>query len=239
MPAVSDGSFAVQKRFAETAAAVAELQDRRAEEERRHLTQLLTLGGDERVLDVGTGAGAFALALAPFVREVVGVDLVPELLAEARKRAPGNAEFLELDATSLPFPPGSFDVVTTARTLHHTARPELVLAEMTRVLRPGGTMVVVDQLAPGDPLAAIELNRFERARDPSTTRVLADVDLRGLFDANSLVLRRAETVSELRDLDRYLDLAGCAGEEREHARSLAPSQVTGHYGWYVLAKPAL
>ena len=88
---------------------------------------------------------------------------------------------------------------------------------MNRVLRVGGTMLVVDQLAPGDPLAAIELNTFERTRDPSTTRVLADVDLRGLFDANNLVLQHAEVVREDRDLDRYLDLAGCHGDEREHA----------------------
>src|SRR5439155_25225785 len=142
------------------------------------------LTGEERALDVGTGAGALAIALAPLVREVVGVDLVPELLEEARKRAPVNVELVEGDATALPYDRGSFDLVCTARTLHHVARPELVIAELDRVLRPGGTMLVVDQLAPVDPLAAIELNRFERARDPSTSRILADLDLRGLFDSN-------------------------------------------------------
>ena len=193
--------------------------------------------GEERALDVGTGAGAFALALAPLVREVVGVDLVPELLAEGRKRAPANVELVEGDATALPFEAGSFDLVATARTLHHVPRPELVVAEAVRVLRPGGTLLVVDQLAPVDPIAAIELNRFERARDPSTTRVLADVDLRGLFEANNLVLRRSEIVHEARDLERYLDLAGCHGEKREHARALAPAEANADYGWYVLQKP--
>src|SRR5437588_9382156 len=107
---------------------------------------------------------------------------------------------------------------------------------MDRVLRPGGTMLVVDQLAPGDPLAATELNRFERARDPSTTRVLADVDFRGLFEANSLVLRRAEFERSEWDLDHYLDLAGCEGEARERARGLAPPGYTRTTGWYLLAK---
>jgi SAM-dependent methyltransferase len=170
---------------------------------------------------------------------VVGVDLVPELLAEGRKRAPANVELVEADATALPYEVASFDLVCTARTLHHVQRPELVLAEMNRVLRPGGTMLVVDQLAPTDPLAAIELNTFERARDPSTTRVLADVDLRSLFDVNGLVLRREDIVREQRDLDRYLDLAGCHGEAREHARTLAPSEPSAEYGWYVLRKPAV
>jgi ubiquinone/menaquinone biosynthesis C-methylase UbiE len=230
---------ALQKRFGETAAAIAANQDRRAEAERERVRRLLAPSGDERALDVGTGAGAIAIAIAPFVREVIGVDVVPALLDEGRARAPQNVELVEADATALPYEAGSFDLVTTARTLHHVPRPELVLAEMNRVLRPGGTMLVVDQLASVDPLAAIELNRFERARDPSTTRVLADVDLRGLFDSNGLVLRRAEFVDEERDLERYLDLAGCHGEGRDHVMALAPRERTARYGWYVLGKPSV
>jgi ubiquinone/menaquinone biosynthesis C-methylase UbiE len=236
---VNELSDAVRKRFAETAGLVAEQQDRRAAETEERLRRLLAPKGDERALDVGTGAGALAIALAPLVRSVVGVDIVPELLEEARRRAPENVELVEADATALPYERGSFDLVCTSRTLHHVPRPELVIAEMNRVLRPGGTMLVVDQLAPSDPLAAIDLNRFERARDPSTTRVLADVDLRGLFDANGLVLRQAEIFHETRDLERYLDLAGCHGDEREHARTLAPADNAAEIGWYVLRRPAL
>ena len=236
---IADVSEVVRKRFAETAPAIAEIQDRRAAETLERLTQLLDLSGDERALDVGTGAGALALGLASLVQGVIGVDIVPELLEEAKKRAPVNVEFANGDAYELPFPSDAFDLVSTARTLHHVQRPELVLAEMNRVLRPGGTMLVVDQLAPNDPLAAIELNRFERARDESTSRILADVDLRGLFDSNGLVLRRSEVYPEERDLESYLDLAGCHGDERENARSLAPTHRTVHYGWYVLEKPEL
>jgi ubiquinone/menaquinone biosynthesis C-methylase UbiE len=232
-------SDAVKKRFSETAAAIGELQDGRIADTRERLGRLLTLSGTERALDVGTGAGEFAIALAPLVAEVIGVDLVPEMLEEGRKRAPENVELREGDARAMPFRAGEFDVVLSARTFHHVPRPELVLAEMNRVLRPGGTMLVVDQLAPVDPLAAIELNRFERARDPSTSRILADVDLRGLFDANSLVLRRSEVTENDRNLDAYLDLAGCEGHERAQAAALAPTDRTGRYGWYVLTKPAL
>jgi len=102
--------------------------------------------------------------------------------------------------------------------------------------RPGGTILVADQLAPVDPLEAGELNRFEHARDPSTTRVLSDGDLRALFDANGLVLRREKVMREARDLDSYLDLAGCDGPERERAKSLAPTSYEGVVGWYVLAR---
>jgi len=161
---------------------------------------------------------------------------VPELLEQARKRAPANVELVEADATALPFEPASFDLVGTMRTLHHVHRPELVLAEISRVARPGATVLVMDQLAPVDPLAALELDRFERARDPSHTRCLPDVDLRHLFETNSLHFVRRELERDRRDLDAYLDLAGCEGDERNRAAALAPSGYLADYGWYVLER---
>ncbi|HZT14438.1 MAG TPA: methyltransferase domain-containing protein [Gaiellaceae bacterium] len=214
----------------------AALQAERAESLARRLEELLPLSGDERALDVGAGTGAFAYALAPRVREMVAVDADEAMAERARTSAPPNVEVVVADAERLPFEPFSFDLAVTARTLHHTRRPELVVAELARVTRPGGTILVVDQLAPVDPLAAFELNRFERARDPSTTRVLSDGDLRALFDANGLVLRRDRVVREPRDLERYLDLAGCEGFERERARSLVPAGYEAVVGWYVLTR---
>jgi ubiquinone/menaquinone biosynthesis C-methylase UbiE len=232
-------SNATRKRFAKTAERIAELQDARSEELREHVRRFVRPNGDERVLDSGTGAGALALALAPLVREVVGVDIVPELLEQARKRAEvfPNVSFVEGDATKLPFELDSFDLACSIRTLHHIARPELAVAELARVTRQGGRIFVVDQIAPVDPLAALELNRFERARDPSHTRSLADNDLRHLFEANGLMLVRSEFVRERRELDPYLDLAGCEGEAREQAKALAPSDYTADLGWYLLRRP--
>jgi ubiquinone/menaquinone biosynthesis C-methylase UbiE len=227
---------AARERFARTAERVAARQDAQAAALAEKVRRLVRTTGDERALDVGTGAGALAFALAPLVREVVGVDVVPELLELGRERAPANVELVEADATALPFEPASFDLVATLRTLHHVARPELVLAEISRVARPGATVLVVDQIAPVDPLAALELDRFERARDPSHTRLLPDVDLRHLFEAESLRFEQREVEREPRDLDRYLDLAGCEGEARERARSLAPPGYAAEIAWYVLRR---
>jgi SAM-dependent methyltransferase len=139
----------------------------------------------------------------------------------------------------MPFRAGEFDVVGALMLLHHVARPEVVMAELVRVARLGGTIFVVDQVAPADPLAALDLNRFEVARDPSTSRVLSDADLRGLFESNGLVAARDELVNEQRELDPYLDLAGCAGDARERALGVAPGRgdYTATVGWYVLRKP--
>jgi ubiquinone/menaquinone biosynthesis C-methylase UbiE len=169
--------------------------------------RLLTLRGDEHVLDAGAGAGALAYALAPRVRDVIAVDIAPQ----PRDEAISNVAFLEGDVTALPFGQGEFDLVGAVMLLHHVKWPETAMAELTRVTRLGGTLPVVDHVAPADPLAALELNRVERARDPSIARILSEADLRGLFEQNGLVVTR----DELRD-------------EPEH---------DGVVGWYVLRKP--
>jgi ubiquinone/menaquinone biosynthesis C-methylase UbiE len=197
------------------------------------------LRGDERALDVGTGAGALAFALAPLVREVVGLDPVPELLELARRRALPNTEFVEGDGTALPFADGAFDLAGTHRTLHHVAQPELVVAELARVTRAGGQVLVVDQLAPDDPAAAAALHEFETVRDPSHARLLTDKELRKLFAANGLSLVRERHEEEHRDLSTYLDLAGCEGDGRISAEALAGLDarvLATSVGWYLLAR---
>ena len=88
----------------------------------------------------------------------------------------------------------------------------------------GGRVLVIDQIAPADPLAAIELDRFERARDASHTRLLSDADLAGNFDMNSLDLRaQGGLPRDPSGLDPYLNLAGCHGEARTQAQELAPA----------------
>ncbi len=219
--------------------ALAALTEQRAAELSRRVLAFVQPRGDERVLDVGTGAGALALALAPHVREVVGIDLAPDLLAEARRLGAGieNVTWVEGDATHLPFELASFDLAATVRTLHHVGRPELVVAELVRVTRLDGRVFVVDQIGPVDPLRAIELDRFERSRDASHTRLLPDGDLRALFEANGLILLRSDVVREERGLDDYLACAGCTGDDGERARSLAPGDpYNAELGWYLLRR---
>jgi SAM-dependent methyltransferase len=215
------------------------LQEARAGELRARIERLLSpLRGDEHVLDSGCGAGGFAFAVAPFVGSVVGVDTSEELVAAGASRAPANCRLLVGDATALPFEFGSFDLAGCVRVLHHVRRPELVVSELARVTKPGGRILVADQLGAVDPVASMGLDRFERARDPSHQRLLPDQDLRSLFDANDLLVLSNEIVREQRDIDEYLDLAGLGGEERERVRRMAPGvRYDVEVGWYVLRTP--
>jgi ubiquinone/menaquinone biosynthesis C-methylase UbiE len=197
---------------------------------------LAPLSGDERVLDGGCGAGALAYALAPLVGEVVGIDSSEDLVDVAREHAPPRATFVVGDAEALPFPYGDFDLVGCLRVLHHVHRPELVVSEIARVTRPGGRILLADQLGDIDPMRSLELDRFERARDPSHTRLLPDADIRGYLDANDLVVVANEIVNERRDMERYLDVAGLEGEARERVARMAPAVYDVEVGWYVARK---
>jgi ubiquinone/menaquinone biosynthesis C-methylase UbiE len=232
----------LRARFSATAPLVAELEERRRPDLSARVLRFVEPRRDDRVLDAGTGTGALAFALAPHVTEVLGVDVVPELLAEARKRAPDfpNVTFVEGDITRLPADIGQFDLTASGRTFHHIRRPELAMAELIRVTRPGGRILVVDQVAPIDPLVALELDRFERARDPTHARTLPDADFRHLFEANDLRLLRSEFETQNRDLERYLDLAACKGDVRDQARALAPGAESFPVtvGWFLLTRDA-
>ncbi len=215
-----------------------ELQDARAPELAARVARLLApFGGDERVLDAGCGTGALAYAVAPRVAEVVGVDSSAALLEAARQGAPSNCTFLEADVTALPFEYGAFDLSGCLRVLHHVRRPELVVAELTRVTRPGGRILLADQLGHVDPTVSVEIDRFERARDASHNRLLPDGDIRYLLDANDLVVTANEVVVEQIDVERFLDMVELEGEERARVRRMAPGATYEiEVGWYVAHK---
>jgi len=100
------------------------------------------------ILDVGCGTGALlALLKRPRVK-LAGADISSKMVAEARKRLGTSADVRVADSEKLPWKAGSFDLVVTTDSLHHWPRPLQAFAEMRRVLRKGGHVVVADVTAP-------------------------------------------------------------------------------------------
>ena len=93
-------------------------------------------------LDAGCGDGRYFAALAGELPErVAGVDLSERILETARQQAPG-AELRQANLEQLPFPDGEFDLVLSTQVIEHVLDPPLAAAELARVLRPGGVLVI-------------------------------------------------------------------------------------------------
>ena len=127
-----------------------------------------------QALDIATGGGHTALKFAPHVEHVLASDLTPRMLESARRfiseRGIGNVSFRQADAEDLPFDRGQFDLVTCRIAPHHFPDVQRFLCECARVLKPGGMLILQDQLLPFDDRAARYVDAFERLRDPSHNR---------------------------------------------------------------------
>ena len=125
-----------------------------------------------RVLDVATGTGAVARELLARGCSVVGLDQSPAMLAEARRRLPPELELVEASADSLPFPDGVFDALTFTYLLRYVDDPGATLRELTRVVRPGGTVAALEFAVPrGFWRPAWEL--YVRVGLPTAGRILS------------------------------------------------------------------
>ena len=171
---------------------------------------------DDRVLDLATGAGHTALALAPHVAEVVAYDLTAAMLEETMRNAGGhglrNVVPVQGPAEVLPFEDESFDCVTVRIAAHHFADIEAAVREMARVARPGGRVVVVDTTVPEDDELDRAINEIEALRDPSHVRNYRPSEWRALLQAVGLtvVFEEQDEYTE----DRRMDFATWTGRMR-------------------------
>jgi ubiquinone/menaquinone biosynthesis C-methylase UbiE len=133
------------------------------------------------LLDVACGPGVVTAALAPTAASVVAFDATEQMLEKARARCAkaglSNVVFKSGDAENLPFADAEFDGVVTRLAIHHFAQPQRALDEMFRVLRPGGSAVIVDAVSSEDADESALHNAIERLRDPSHVRMLPASEL--------------------------------------------------------------
>ncbi|HEX6488483.1 MAG TPA: methyltransferase domain-containing protein [Candidatus Dormibacteraeota bacterium] len=170
----------------------------------------------ELALDVATGTGNAAFALAGHLERVIGLDLTPEMLAEARRvaaeRGIENVTWVFGDAQALPFPDATFDVYMVRAAPHHFPDLPLALREAARVLKGGGRACFID-CAP--PAAAREvLHGVELRRDPSHVQSRTVDEWVELLGEAGLVVERADQREVDWDHDDWMNNMAVPAERR-------------------------
>jgi len=167
----------VQQKFGDAAADYAASAVHATGPSLARLLELIDAKPTWRHLDIATGAGHTALAFAPSVAKVTASDITPEMLQQARtlakERKLGNVVTAQAPADDLPFPDTSYHLVTCRLAAHHFPKPAAFVREAARVLIPGGTFALVDNVSPEDEGLAAAYNTFEKLRDPSHGRALS------------------------------------------------------------------
>jgi ubiquinone/menaquinone biosynthesis C-methylase UbiE len=208
-------------RQAEAFAAVAVLHNR---ERLERLVNAINPAPDARALEIATGPGHVAMAMAGRCREVVGVDITDAILAVAertrRERSLTNVRFQRADAEQLPFAEGEFDIVFCRFAFHHFEDPAVPLREMTRVCRAGGRVAVEDLAASEIPARADYQDQFERLRDPSHTRALPISELARMFGARALEIETVTTGEVVQPLEYWMSYSHTPPDRAAEVRAM-------------------
>ena len=163
-----------------------------------------------RLIDVACGPGVVTAALAPNATSVVAFDATEEMLERAKARCAkaglGNVEFKIGDAENLPFADAQFDGAVTRAALHHFAHPRRAVAEMFRVLRPGGVAVFADIVSSENANESRLHNALERLRDPSHVRMLPASELDSAAQLAGFRDLQAATWDMQRELEEWFSI---------------------------------
>lgn len=184
---------------------------------------------DNTSLDVACGPGSVVVAFATRVREAAGLDATEAMLDEARKLAVSaeaqNVTWHRGDVYALPFAGGTFDIVSCRFALHHFEEPVRAFAEMVRVCRSGGRIVLCDAIASDDVRKADAFNRMERHRDPSTVEFRPLGFLLGLFGVAGLPAPRTRFYQVPAERDALIDISFPADDDRALLRAMIDQSV--------------
>jgi ubiquinone/menaquinone biosynthesis C-methylase UbiE len=198
------------------------------EESVRLLMRAAEVSAEDRVLDVACGPGLVACAVAPAVREVVGLDLTPAMIEEARRqqqaRGVRNVAWQVGDVTELPYPDCAFSVVLSRYAFHHLIDPAEALREMARVCRPGGRVVVADVFVTNDAQGAA-YDRMEKLRDPSHVRALKLEELERMFAAAGVPVGSRAFYRFDVEVERLLAATRTPAAEAEQVRAILAADV--------------
>ncbi len=176
----------------------------------------LPLDKDAKVLDVAAGTGHLSRTMALHVREVVAIDITPEMLdvarAETAKAGLTNITIEEGDAAQLPYADNEFDLVASRLAIHHFDEPIVQLREMVRVCKPGSKVAVVDLLSPTDHELAEIYNHLERLRDSSHAVALSEAQMIRSMEDAGLLLESVNSRDVEVNFKKWVEMTGPTAE---------------------------
>jgi len=215
-------SASIQRQFGSTAQAYVHSPIHRQGRDLDILLGWCEGGPQKSALDVATGGGHTALRLASVYGHVTATDLTQQMLdsAEAWTRECGvtNVHFRRADAEHLPFAAESFDAVSCRIAPHHFRRPDIFVAEVSRVLKPNGILLLEDTVAPDDGEVAKLFNHVEWLRDPTHVRNLTRGEWKSLIEGAGLVIEEEDTDRKEHDIEEWLRRSETPAERRETVR---------------------
>jgi ubiquinone/menaquinone biosynthesis C-methylase UbiE len=183
-----------------------------------------------QALDIATGTGEFARAIAPHVATVTGLDATDAMLEQGRRfvREAGieNIRFHKGVVQELPFDEATFDLVSSRYAFHHFADPRPVIAEMARVCKPGGHVLIVDIIVP-DASAGVESNYYEWLCDPSHTRALDPGEFETYFRLLGLEVLSARTRGLENEFVEWMDFSLTEERPREEILDAVRAEFGG------------
>ncbi len=163
----------------------------------QQLKGMLSIYPHASVLDMGCGAGHASFVAAAEVKQVVAYDLSEDMLdvvaQEAKARELGNIITQQGYAERLPFADGEFDIVITRYSAHHWHDVGQALREVSRILRPGGKVIIMDIMSPGHPVFDIWLQTIEALRDTSHVRNYSSGEWTSMISASGLMVQAVHT----------------------------------------------
>lgn len=219
-----DHKQTVQSEFTRQADAYAATPSIADPERIERLIRLIDPAASWRALEVATGPGYVAMALAVTCREVIGVDLTAAPIEIARqssgRRGLNNIHFQLADAERLPFQDAEFDLVVCRFAFHHMEDPRKTLRQMCRVLRNGGIVAVEDLVASEHPEREACQNRIEKLRDPSHTHALPVSQLVALIASAGVEIERFNSDRLTADAERWLAVTQTPPERASEVRDL-------------------
>lgn len=207
------------------------VEDSGDEEPAERLVQMAPLTAGDSVLEIGCGSGTTALAFAPHVAEVIGVDVCPAMLevAERRRitRKVKNAQFRWAEATELPFADGTFNLVVCHDLLRYVGELTALLHEARRVLAPGGRLLLEELVGCEDAVKRATHEAIEIERDLAFLRAYTVEEILNALALSGLRVEVAEQYERQHEVEQWLARAAAPESAREKVRLMIEASLPG------------